>query len=314
MKEFKYDVALSFASEDKEFVLKIARGLIMNNLRAFYYDYEEINNWGKNLHSFLDSVYQEDARHCIIFISKNYSEKPYTRLELKFAQSRALREKDYILIVKIDNTKIPGIADTDIFIDAAKFSPEEICQGIIKKLRVNTKAGRDHNEISNVQIPIIKRTIKGIEKNKFLKGSFIVISDLFESNLKSLKMRNPHVEYSLTQVNDSKFAVIVTIDHKVNRSCKVWIGHLIGSSISFLQSDHRIDFYNDINMNELATLWDNGKEIFFRIYSIGFGKTVEDIDKEKATAEDVFRYFWVRFLTLLQLDSEYEYYQGAVNE
>ncbi len=49
-----YDVALSFAGEDRNYVEQVAQILHQLDLRVFYDRYEEANLWGKDLYVHLD--------------------------------------------------------------------------------------------------------------------------------------------------------------------------------------------------------------------------------------------------------------------
>ena len=59
---FEYDVALSFAGEDREFVEACAEILRSLNVNVFYDNYEKEILLGKNLYSYLADIYQNRAR------------------------------------------------------------------------------------------------------------------------------------------------------------------------------------------------------------------------------------------------------------
>ena len=131
-----YDVALSFAGEKRVYVEKVAEELIKRSIRVFYDDHYKTNLWGKDLYQHLSDIYKHMAKCCIVFISKDYPLKNWTKLELKNAQDRAFGEDmEYLLPVRFDNTEIPGLNDTIGYLDATKISPEEMASEIQKKLR-----------------------------------------------------------------------------------------------------------------------------------------------------------------------------------
>jgi len=45
--KFEYDVALSFAGEDRVYVEKVAKYLKEKGIKVFYDDYEKTGLWGK---------------------------------------------------------------------------------------------------------------------------------------------------------------------------------------------------------------------------------------------------------------------------
>ena len=66
---YEYDVALSFAGEDRKFVEDCAEILRSLNINVFYDNYEKEVLLGKNLYSYLADVYQSRARFAVVFVS-----------------------------------------------------------------------------------------------------------------------------------------------------------------------------------------------------------------------------------------------------
>ena len=133
---FKYDIALSFAGEQRKQVEEIAQCLEAAGVELFYDNFSKAQLWGKDLYQHLSDVYQQKARFCIIFISKEYAEKAWTNHELKAAQARAFTEKGagYILPVRFDNTEVAGILPTTGFLDFRTEGAAGICAAALEKL------------------------------------------------------------------------------------------------------------------------------------------------------------------------------------
>ncbi|MDA3876851.1 MAG: TIR domain-containing protein [Halothiobacillus sp.] len=132
---FPYEVALSFAGEDRLYVYAVATALRARKIRVFYDDYEKVSLWGKDLYTHLNEVYSKNAKFCVLFISRHYREKVWTNHERKSAQARAFEEKrEYILPARIDDTEIPGLNKTVGYIDCSKISPQELANLIIDKI------------------------------------------------------------------------------------------------------------------------------------------------------------------------------------
>lgn len=55
---FTYDVALSFAGEDRVYVERIANLLIEQGIKVFYDKFETANLWGKDLYQYLSDIYR----------------------------------------------------------------------------------------------------------------------------------------------------------------------------------------------------------------------------------------------------------------
>lgn len=132
---YPYDIALSFAGEDRDTVEEIARTLKESGAKVFYDEYEKAFLWGKDLYQHLTDLYQSHARYCTLILSASYAAKVWTRLELKAAQARALREKlEYILPVRLDNTEIPGILPTVGYLAIPPETPQSVAAIAIEKL------------------------------------------------------------------------------------------------------------------------------------------------------------------------------------
>ncbi len=152
----KYDVALSFAGEDREYAEALANLLKAGGYSCFYDENELANLWGKNLYDYLSSVYKDRARYCVMFLSKHYDRKLWTNHERQMAQARAFQEnREYILPVRLDDTEIPGIPPTVGYLDLRSMTIEEVYKALVMKLSGTTPktAATD------------RMTSKGVEKD-----------------------------------------------------------------------------------------------------------------------------------------------------
>lgn len=107
-----YDVAISFAGEDRA-KAELLADLLVNEfqLSVFYDDYEQAKLWGAFLPERLLEVYRDKARACVVLISQHYKAKRWTTHEWRAAQERALTEPEieYILPVRLDDTMLDGM-------------------------------------------------------------------------------------------------------------------------------------------------------------------------------------------------------------
>lgn len=143
-KNYEYEVALSFAGEQREYVEKVSQNLTKLGVKHFYDNNEQVNLWGKNLSQYLDAVYFEKSLYFVPFISKEYIKKIWTRLEINSALDRNMKEnrpdfQQYILPVRFDDTRVPGIVNSIAHIDARKNTPEAIALMISHKLHGSKK-------------------------------------------------------------------------------------------------------------------------------------------------------------------------------
>jgi hypothetical protein len=130
-----YDIALSFAGEECDYVDRVANLLKERGVKVFYDLFEEANLWGKDLYVHLSHVYLKRARFTVMCISEAYANKLWTNHERKSAQAHAFQEaQEYILPARFDDTDIPGVLSTVGYVSLKGRSPENLVFLITKKL------------------------------------------------------------------------------------------------------------------------------------------------------------------------------------
>lgn len=151
---FDYDIVLSFAGEDREYVEKIAEKLKSREIKIFYDYYETSSLWGKDLVQYLNNIYKDKAEYCIIFISKYYKEKRWCIHELRSALSRAFKDKkEYILPIILDETyldEIDGLNVTTGYLKASEHTLNEIVDYVEEKITRQINIFAHCNDITNL--------------------------------------------------------------------------------------------------------------------------------------------------------------------
>jgi hypothetical protein len=111
---FSYDVAISFAGTDREQARQLSRELTAAGACVFFDEDAEGFLLGKDLFVTLHEIYSERSRFCVMLVSRAYAARMWTVHERRAAQERTLRERgaEYILPVRIDETKLPGLPST----------------------------------------------------------------------------------------------------------------------------------------------------------------------------------------------------------
>ncbi|MGJ5813683.1 TIR domain-containing protein [Paludibaculum fermentans] len=133
--ERAYEIVLSFAGEQREYVREVAEHLKDNDVVVFFDEYEEATMWGKHLAEHLATVYGGTARYCVMFISKEYAEKVWTTHERRVAFAKAVTEKkEYVLPARFDDTAIPGLSPDVHYISLESKTPSELADLILRKL------------------------------------------------------------------------------------------------------------------------------------------------------------------------------------
>lgn len=138
-----YDVALSFAGEDRTYVEMVADCLKDHGVRAFYDRFELTDLWGKDLQDHFTAVFGGGARFVVLFVSSHYAAKIWTKLELRAALAEAMkRDAEYVLPARFDDTELPGLIHTTAHLDLRAIAPYELCLRIREKLGHNVRLAK----------------------------------------------------------------------------------------------------------------------------------------------------------------------------
>ena len=143
MSEYEYEVALSFAGEQRAYVEGVMLALQSRNIAVFYDENEQVELWGKGLAGELTDVYENRSNMAVMFISKEYVKKVWTNHERRAMLSRAAMEsRPYIIPVRFDETPVPGLTEDTHYYEACRYSPAELATHIALKLGIKPFEGK----------------------------------------------------------------------------------------------------------------------------------------------------------------------------
>jgi hypothetical protein len=135
IKAYEYDVALSFAGEDRHYVEQVAKELQASGIKVFYDQFEKVQLWGRNLADHLGEIYGKRSRFVVMFVSKHYPHKGWPTHERQSAQARAIRENKIVLLpARFDDTEIPGLPASTAYVDLRRVTPRQLAEMIQQKL------------------------------------------------------------------------------------------------------------------------------------------------------------------------------------
>ena len=138
-----YEVALSFAGEQRDYVEAVARFLQARRVAVFYDRFETVRLWGMDLAEELQRIYEHGSGKVVMFVSEEYVDGPWPRHERRSTISRHLDEdQEYVLVVRFDCTEVPGLPGTAAYLRAADYSPSELASMIVEKLGIPAFSGR----------------------------------------------------------------------------------------------------------------------------------------------------------------------------
>jgi hypothetical protein len=171
MPETEFDVALSFAGEDRDFVAQVADCLKNEGVSVFYDKSEEITLWGKDLAVALDDIYRKRTRYVVIFISAAYAKKAWTTFEKGSALAGAIARvgEDFILPARFDDTDIPGLVPTIAYIELRNHTPQTFAVLVANKVRAQ------ENCVTLAEAPSLKEVLDGyLEKSPYRSQTEVV--------------------------------------------------------------------------------------------------------------------------------------------
>ena len=134
--ETNYQIALSFASEDRECAREIADQLRRQGIGVFHYEDQQAALWGTDLAEQLGVVFGGGSDFVMMLISQHYVRKIWTTHERRHAQAHALSTKsEYILPVRLDDTPVPGMPSTVAYQDLREISVQRLVELTGQKLQ-----------------------------------------------------------------------------------------------------------------------------------------------------------------------------------
>lgn len=258
---YEYEVALSFAGEDREFAESVARGLKKAGVKVFYDDFFTPELWGEDLSIKLRDIYYAKSRYSILIISENYVIKMWPSFERQQAIERLIEQRGsgYVLPVRLNGFtgEVPGLSKNIAFLPVSSTNPERVVSAFLKKIG---KSKEDDLGISEAPeplqsyIPRIKRKFTDKGKNQFLRDSFERIIGLIEEFSKETSKKYPQIEYELDRISSRKVVFALYDSGKEITRFKLWISSSFGTDSIRFRYGSRIDMESDDSFNESFSL------------------------------------------------------------
>ncbi|WP_292519459.1 toll/interleukin-1 receptor domain-containing protein [Mesorhizobium sp.] len=116
----RFDVAVSCAGPDRQFVREVVQRLLRAGLAVYYDDSESNQAWmvGRNLEEATLRIYREESSCCAVFLSTHYAASRWTRAELAAALERNAGDSGYVRPVRLDDTVFSEIPPALVYLDA----------------------------------------------------------------------------------------------------------------------------------------------------------------------------------------------------
>lgn len=182
MAEYEFDVAPSFAEEDRERVLPIVERLKDLGVNVFYDEDRQVEMWGVDLVEYFSETFASRARFVLLFSSQHYV-SAWARVQRRAAQTRALEEHtEYLLPIRIDDTPVPGLLPTIAYLDVRKHSNEVIAQAVVQKLA-------QHRASFTPTTPITKQSVAALVREKPRGWEYLLYVTVVSQGLAELEVK-----------------------------------------------------------------------------------------------------------------------------
>lgn len=284
MKSYQFDVALSFAGEDRVYVEEVANELKANGIKVHYDRFNQVEAWGKDLSEHFDEIYRKQAKYCVMFISEHYARKAWPSFEKRSALARDVVETGYILPVRFDDTDILGLPPSKAYIDLRQYIPKQFAHLIMEKLGKESSLEQPSNN-SSFRRPKVSRSFDPY------KESQVWIDYLIEE----LRKRCESAGVSFTSFErEGKRCLRFVVDGKAVYSINIQLGGLYrdhGLSFSYACGEmHMSSGYNAWGDFE----WDREKERVVLKFT-DFSAIAASNSEKNYIKEEFLEYIWGKF-------------------
>lgn len=136
----RFRVALSFPGESRPFVLAVAEHLKSElGQNSVFYDNDYVAELARpNLDVLLQRIYHDNSDLIVAFLCGDYSAKEWCGLEWRAIRDIIKQRRDAtVMLMRLDQTPVPGLFGIDGYIDIASWSPAQTAEAIVTRLRSN---------------------------------------------------------------------------------------------------------------------------------------------------------------------------------
>ncbi len=136
---YKYDLAISFASEQEDRVYAFFNAFEEAGLRVFFAPELQRRGqfFGRDLPDELKRAFQSESRWCVVFASNEYVSKNWAGFERQIIVDSFIQRgnRDYVLPIKFDDVKIDGLPDSLGHMSPADGDDKHLAGVVVSRVR-----------------------------------------------------------------------------------------------------------------------------------------------------------------------------------
>jgi hypothetical protein len=303
------DIFVCHASEDKNDVVRPLVEAFTEAGISCWYDEAEIQ-WGDSITQKVNEGLGTSKFVVVVFspafVQKNWPQRELNSVLNQEASSGEIKVLPLLVGTENDNKEI--LAKYPLLNDK-RYLPwngdvKAIVNAMLSRLGDRGKSAGDKPESNptatgiRIPLPNIKKKFTQRDRDLFLRNSFTVVKQFFDSGLEELKKRNSEVDIDLAEVTKFKFVSTIYVNGEVATRCKIWIGGLSASdSIAYLEGRSQID--SDNSFNDMLSVAADEQALGFKPSGMWFG-AIQYTRDQLLTAEQAAEYLWRRFTKALE--------------
>ena len=166
----RFSVALSFPGERRALVEQVA-SILANRCRrerVLYDKYHEAEFAQPNLDTHLQQLYHQESDLIVTFLCAEYNDKEWCGLEWRAIRDLIKKgQASRIMLLRFDNSDIPGLFSTDGYIQIDKHSPEQVADLIFQRMQVGSATSPSIDSVE-LNSPVPTQVNADVSANSYL--------------------------------------------------------------------------------------------------------------------------------------------------
>ena len=234
-KEIEFDLAFSFAGEDRSYVKQVKEECEKLGLKVYYDEDRKIDQWGKSIIGEQRKVYSGyKTKHFVPFISQYYFTKPTPTDEFKSALAESTKRERYILPIKLDESEISVEylhSDTQ-YLKKSDYTPQRLATALNKIVQGIDAPAKDVEKLLEDELDLSgpKVTPRTYSKYEEAESLLVYIADQFKANSEKLKAGG---YVPVIRINDNKLMIQIERDGKTLFILNVFFSNMGDNRIGY---------------------------------------------------------------------------------
>lgn len=301
MNEETFDLAFSFAGEDREYVRLVKEACEKLGLSVYYDKDRKIDQWGKSFIGEQRKVYGGyKTKHFVPFISEHYFAKPIPTDEFRSALMQSVKRSQYILPVKLDNSTVSTEylhPDTQ-YLKRQEYSPEQLAGALRCIVDQGAEPAKDVDQLldDELKLPTPKIIPRAYSK---LREATALLEYLERNFIIGLRKLEAEGYVGTVRAHDDSVRVAVERDGKTFFVLNIFFANGMGDNVLGFNLNERLHSAGSQSMHGMI-------EPHFNVDQQTAGYKVMDLSNlgplgEFHSKEGVMRLLWEKLIKELEL-------------